>query len=175
MFSAWVLTPIRSAKTDHPAFLDVFLWVNFMNTDHGNEVGSICNRNGCKGTIVEASEDRSCYCHISPPCSVCADDRHYCTDCDWNAADEQHASYISANESYKSIFVWKSKQERLAEMDHSKIEWISESHSNSSMKKIGKCPLDAKSSEVFEVVKGTFGGRFESFVNGHFTFIAYTD
>lgn len=30
MFSAWVLTPIRSAKTDHPAFLDVFLWVNFM-------------------------------------------------------------------------------------------------------------------------------------------------
>jgi len=124
---------------------------------------------------VEASDDRSCYCHISPPCSVCVDDRRYCTDCDWNAADEQHASYISANESYKSIFVWKSKQERLAEMDHSKIEWISESHSNSSMKKIGKCPLDAKSSEVFEVVKGTFGGRFESFANGHFTFIAYTD
>lgn len=144
-----------------------------MNNNHGYEEGDICNRDGCQGIIEQESADRSCYCHISPPCSVCVDDRHFCPECGWRGVDDRQSAINES--SYESIFVWKSKRQLLEEMDHSKIAWISEAHSNSSMKKIGKCPLDAKSSEVFEVVKGTFGGRFESFGNGRFTFIAYTD
>ena len=47
----------------------------------GYEVGEICNRDGCKGTIEE-EERRPCYCHAgNPPCSACTDPRVYCEEC----------------------------------------------------------------------------------------------
>ena len=54
----------------------------------GYEVGEICNRDGCKGTIEE-EERRPCYCHAgNPPCSACTDPRVYCEECGWNLRDQ---------------------------------------------------------------------------------------
>lgn len=64
-------------------------------------------------------------------------------------------------------------QER--ELDSTKISWKSKSHTNSSMIKEGIYPEGASQADVEKEVKGTFGGRFESFGNGKFKYIAYTD
>jgi len=144
-----------------------------MSDNHGYEKGDICNRGSCTGVIDEHDADRSCSCHISPPCSVCVDDRHYCPECDWQAIDDQKP--LSSYSPSKSVYQYKTNAQRLAEMDHSKIDWVHESHTHFSMKKIGKCPLNYTTQQVFDEVKGTFGGRFERFGNGFFTFIAYTD
>lgn len=56
-----------------------------------------------------------------------------------------------------------------------KIEFVCKSHSNSSMIKEGTYPEAMSRNEVEEVVKGTFGGRFDHFGGGRFKYIAYTD
>jgi hypothetical protein len=64
-------------------------------------------------------------------------------------------------------------------LDHSKIDWHSKSHSNSSMIKEGCYPPtddpNADRAAVLAKVEGTFGGRFEQFGNGRFKYVAYTD
>ncbi|WP_057466135.1 hypothetical protein [Pseudovibrio sp. POLY-S9] len=39
----------------------------------------------------------------------------------------------------------------------------------------GKYPLDMTQSQVEQIVKGTFGGRFEEFDQGRFVYTAYND
>jgi hypothetical protein len=39
----------------------------------------------------------------------------------------------------------------------------------------GVYPLGTTREEVVALVKGTFGGRFETFGNGKFRYVAYTD
>jgi hypothetical protein len=46
--------------------------------------GEQCNRDGCKGIIVQNSSDGSCSCHISPPCSTCCNTSQYCEECGWD-------------------------------------------------------------------------------------------
>jgi hypothetical protein len=145
-----------------------------MSEEFGYETGEVCNRGGCQGIIQEEGSEGCCSCHISPPCSFCVDDRHYCDSCDWAGIDEQKP--VESKSTYKySPYIWKSNTELLAEMDHSKINWVSENHTHFTMKKRGKCPLDATMEEVRKLVDGTFGGRFERFGDGHFLFVAYTD
>ena len=48
-------------------------------------------------------------------------------------------------------------------------------HSTCSMRISGWYPPHLTREDVRAVVNGTFGGRFESFHNGQFSFIAYTD
>lgn len=60
-------------------------------------------------------------------------------------------------------------------LDPTRIDWHSLPHSGSSMRRVGVCPLDATRKQVEAAVMGTFGGRFESFGNGKFVYIAYTD
>lgn len=43
------------------------------------------------------------------------------------------------------------------------------------MRKTGVYPAGTTQAEVEAVVAGTFGGRFESFGDGKFDYIAYTD
>lgn len=60
-------------------------------------------------------------------------------------------------------------------LDNSKIDWNTIAHSSSSMLRIGVYPEGTTREEVEAKVKGTFGGRFESFADGEFRYIAYTD
>lgn len=60
-------------------------------------------------------------------------------------------------------------------LDPTKIDWHSFSHTHASMIKRGVYPEGVTIQEVMEKVKGTFGGRFTQFGNGHFEYVAYTD
>jgi hypothetical protein len=59
------------------------------NTDYqfifgevGEEEGSLCNRDGCLGTI-ELPPVHNCTCFISPPCSACTRNVLTCPVCGW--------------------------------------------------------------------------------------------
>ena len=60
-------------------------------------------------------------------------------------------------------------------LDPTKIDFHSLPHSGSSMMKKGVYPEGTTRAQVEEKVLGTFGGRFESFGNGRFVYIEYTD
>jgi hypothetical protein len=136
------------------------------------EAGQVCGRNGCKGILAEHDSETGCSCHINPPCSHCVDPREYCPVCDWQAADDlivqaEGAIYLGGPLPYVE------KVKRV--LDPSKIDYTISMHSNSSQKVEGVYPPGTTSEEVRARVDGTFGGRFEHFGGGKFTFIAYTD
>lgn len=60
-------------------------------------------------------------------------------------------------------------------LDPTKIDYRIRSHSSSSQICEGVYPEGTTKAEVEARVRGTFGGRFESFGNGRFKYIAYTD
>lgn len=138
-----------------------------MNTI-GQFTGELCNRNGCTGIIEEHEKDGSCSCHSNPPCSYCVDDMHFCPVCGWEGLDDQREVVASYN--YVPF-----KVRTIADLDPTKIDYISSSHTHFSMIKEGVYPEGTTRAEVAAVVNGTFGGRFERFGNGRFKFIAYTD
>ncbi len=62
------------------------------------------------------------------------------------------------------------------ELDPSKINFRTKCHTSSSMIKEGVYPIGTTQEQVIEAIgEGTFGGRFESFGDGKFKYIAYTD
>jgi hypothetical protein len=133
-----------------------------------------CNRNGCKGIIIEkyASFDEGCSCHICPPCGFCTVSRSYCEDCGWNGREKQQKQYDDYY-AKNPVRFHEIPKERV--LDKTKIDYKIYSHSNSSMQLVGVYPENLSRKEVFEKVKGTFGGRFTRFENGEFEFISYTD
>lgn len=139
---------------------------------HGAHEGEACRRNGCAGIIVTPPPE-NCSCHINPPCGSCTEPRSYCPVCDWHEKDDVTA--------YMNGYVLKQDKEqlitsyRLRDLDNSKIDYHSKSHTNSSMIKEGVYPEGTSRKEVEDEVAGTFGGRFEYFGNGKFKYIAYTD
>ena len=51
----------------------------------GEAPDEICNREGCKGTIVESVNPLDgCSCHIDPPCSYCTYQGIECDECGWS-------------------------------------------------------------------------------------------
>ena len=56
-----------------------------------------------------------------------------------------------------------------------KIEYRIKPHSGSSQLCIGSYPDGTTQKDVEALVKGTFGGRFNSFGNGRFEYVALTD
>lgn len=111
-----------------------------------------------------------CYCHISPPCSACTDNKLTCDSCGYEVQEEPFNDHIVQADS-KGIWAgWK-----LRELDKTKIDWHNKSHTHFSMIKEGVYPEGTTATEVRALVDGTFGGRFESFGGGRFKFIAYTD
>ena len=133
--------------------------------------GEQCRRHGCDGVIVRASGE-GCSCHISPPCGDCTEPREHCQKCDWDARDEaiqfnDHIITVSAKG------LWKASV--LRELDKTKIDWHSFSHTTASMIKRGVYPDGVTVAEVKSKVDGTFGGRFNYFRDGVFEYIAYTD
>lgn len=133
---------------------------------NGYTEGDTCNRNGCTG-IIFLREVENCACHICPPCSACTEPREECPLCDWRAIDEevQETPKMSA-----SSYMYVEKP-----LDSMKIDWRASSHTHFSMIKKGVYPEGTTREDVAKEVRGTFGGRFESFGYGHFTYIAYTD
>lgn len=137
------------------------------------EEGDRCPEVGCKGTL-KYGEVKNCSCHINPPCSKCVDNPLICDICDFedDAPSYRDVSVTPTILGEPGILMREYKPRQL---DKSKIDYRSKLHSNSSMIKEGVYPQGTTQSEVEAVVKGTFGGRFESFLNGKFRYIAYTD
>lgn len=139
----------------------------------GEDVGEVCNRNGCTGIIEEYEKEGCCSCHINPPCGYCTEDNRYCSVCDWNGADEQSELLQKINTKAVEPYVYKVRT--IADLDNSRIDWIRKSHTHFSMIKEGVYPEGTTRSEVEHKVRGTFGGRFTYFDKGRFTYVAYTD
>lgn len=60
-------------------------------------------------------------------------------------------------------------------MSEKRITRIVTNHSNSSQKVTGTYVEGVTREEVEDLVKGSFGGRFEKFGDGKYVYIAYTD
>lgn len=141
-----------------------------MSKDFGHIYGQICWRNGCQGIIDESPVD-NCSCHLFPPCSACMKDRGFCVVCDWCAADD--TDYVAVPTEYTGLYIRETFKE--TPLDPRKVDYRLRGHSSSSMLCEGVYPLHLSLAEVESVVRGTFGGRFESFGDGKFKYIAYTD
>ena len=142
--------------------------------DFGTCEGETCWRNGCQGVIAEHAVE-NCSCHINPPCGSCAKPREFCPVCDWIAeADVEpfndHLIKVNPADRGGAWEWWKPRP-----LDPRKLDYRSSSHSNSSMIKEGVYPPEMTREEVEREVRGTFGGRFASFGDGKFKYIAYTD
>lgn len=139
----------------------------------GDEKGQICNRDGCKG-IIDEEEKGSCSCHICPPCSACTTPLEVCRECGWTARDEENQNIPKMTESDKK-FLASLREIQDRPLDPTRIDWKSYGRSNSSMTKKGVYPEGTAKAEVEKVVRGSFGGRFLSFGDGKFEYVAYTD
>lgn len=141
--------------------------------NHGFVSGEKCNRDKCEG-LIEEHDKKGCSCHIAPPCGSCTESRGYCPKCGWDEKEDftQEINDYSCrvDSKTKNFNSWEPR-----ELDKTKIDWYSKSHTNSSMIKEGVYPEGTTREQVLEKVKGTFGGRFERFGNGNFKYVAYTD
>lgn len=136
----------------------------------GYAEGEICNREGCIG-LIDSHPSEGCSCHINPPCFACTSPRNFCPVCDWEEKDDP----LVIMEVTTIYLPSGATDRRKRVLDPTKIDYRIEGHSNFSQKVIGVYPEGTSSNEVEARVKGTFGGRFERFGGGHFTYIAYTD
>jgi len=142
-----------------------------MSEELGFTEGDICNRKGCKG-VIGTHPAKNCSCHINPPCSACTAPRGFCPVCGWEEADDKIVNDYVVNQDPKTgvYRTWTPRP-----LDSKKIDWHSFSHTGASMIRRGVYPEGATRGEVEAVVNGTFGGRFNSFGNGKFEYVAYTD
>lgn len=151
--------------------------------DFGDEDGAVCGRNGCGGIIQERPIE-NCSCHISPPCGACTTPREWCPVCDWSAEEEERSFYfngyrctaVSPEDARLGMYgdtplkKWEPRA-----LDPTKIDYHVRSHTHSSQICEGVYPKGTPVADVLARVKGTFGGRFESFGDGKFRYIAFTD
>lgn len=110
----------------------------------------------------------NCACHINPPCSACTNRNLTCDTCGYEP-EEPEAVDIPIT-SGLAMREYKPKP-----LDPSKIDYRTKMHTAGSMIKQGVYPAGTSEEEVEQVVKGTFGGRFNRFGNGTFEYVAYTD
>lgn len=148
--------------------------------EHGECEGDVCGRNGCGGEIIKDTDADGCSCHISAPCSYCHCEVQ-CNECDWASRAENTQEQSTPAPKSDWLESWKQKQIEFRNQlndpsfEFDKVEFRTESHSNSSMKKIGGYSKGMDKAELQKEVNGTFGGRFERLTENRFTFIAYTD
>lgn len=133
--------------------------------------GDTSGRDGCDGAI-ELEKVTNCSCHLSAPCWRHENADMCCRQCGWRAADNPLCVRDIYSISMGDLPHVQTKQRVL---DPTKIDWVAKLHSSSSMIKEGVYPTHMTREEVEKEVRGTFGGRFERFKDGHFKYIAYTD
>jgi len=129
------------------------------------EEGDPCPVEGCKGILVYPPVV-NCSCHSSPPCSACVNNRLICPLCGWQ---EERPYKQEAKQTHVPIL------DRPRPLDPTKIDYRIKSHTSFSQICEGVYPPGTSSKDVENVVRGTFGGRFERFGDGVFKYIAYTD
>lgn len=132
--------------------------------------GETCNRFECVG-VIDSHPTEGCYCHINPPCGNCTSPRNFCPVCEWE--EKYDPLVIMEVTAIHLPYGFVERKKRV--LDPTKIDYRIEGHTSASQKVIGVYPEGTSSAEVEKKVKGTFGGRFEQFGGGHFTYIAYTD
>lgn len=132
-------------------------------TDH-------CPEKGCKGSF-EYIRQRSCSCHISPPCSACVDAPLTCNECGFEP-DEPPYKVVPVVRGSPGISM---RRWRARPLDSSKIDYRIKTDTHFTQRCEGVYPEGTTQEEVRAVVNGTFGGRFEQFGGGRFSFVAYTD
>lgn len=121
----------------------------------------------CKGKI-DWPKTVNCSCHISPPCHACTSKVLTCSVCGWQD-DPPRYKYIEVAPCLAM------QEHRPRPLDTTKIDYRIKMHSSSSQLCEGVYPPGTTPEQVRAVVNGTFGGRFESFGDGKFKFVAYTD
>lgn len=131
------------------------------------EEGDRCRENQCGGKL-RFPKVENCSCHISPPCGACTSIRLTCDACGWV---DDAPEYIDAPVAPGLAM----RECRPRPLDSTKIDYRTKRHSSCSMLIEGVYPLGTTREEVVALVKGTFGGRFETFGNGKFRYVAYTD
>jgi hypothetical protein len=65
--------------------------------------------------------------------------------------------------------------QKTRELDSTKIDYRIEEHGNASQLIVGVYPDGTTQDQVESRVKGSWGGRFKSFGDGRFVYVAYTD
>lgn len=153
-------------------------------TPRGYTDGDVCGRALCSTMadgwplfcdgVIKMHASENCSCHIAPPCWSCTEVTAFCPACGWEESDDPLC--VHAVNTYRldsSGFVYAERTRRV--LDPTKIDYITTMHSSSSQKVTGVYPPGITQDQVRAVVKGTFGGRFSKFADGHFVFIAYTD
>jgi hypothetical protein len=138
-------------------------------SEYGFEDGAICGRDGCAG-VIGSHDVENCSCHLGAPCGQCTSPKGFCPECDWEEVKEKNTN--------PPVSRWVNNT-RITEVDvtvdATKLHYRSEPHSSCSMSKVGTYPDGMTIQQVRKEVNGTFGGRFDSFGDGKFRFIAYTD
>lgn len=130
------------------------------------EEGDQCPK--CGKATLNWPATENCSCHISPPCHACTSKVLTCVGCGWEDSPPDY-KLLQACE---GLYV---REDRPRQLDKTIIDYRSHGHSSCSMKIVGVYPEGATREDVEARVKGTFGGRFEQFGEGRFTYIAYTD
>ena len=115
----------------------------------------------------------NCSCHISPPCAACTNNQLKCDQCGYQPEEPEYKD-IPVTPSVYGIFLTQ-REYKPKPLDNSKIDYRIKMHTASSQICEGVYPEGVTRDEVENVVRGTFGGRFEYFGNGKFKYIAYTD
>ena len=139
-----------------------------MDYSLGVRKGEMCNRFGCDGIIDQIEDDQGCSCHINPPCSHCCNTSQYCPECNWdNEADNMVYEQTEKQYKYKTT----------SDLDKSKIDWVTESSSNSFMVYNGCYPDGATKEDVLKEINEKVQqlDGFVYFKDNGFKFIAYTD
>lgn len=131
------------------------------------EEGDKCPEKDCGG-IMFFPKSENCSCHISPPCGSCTDIKLTCRECGYEEIPEHH-HWIQVAPGLSM------REDAPRPLDNTKVDYRIKMHSGCSQICEGVYPEGMASAEVRKVVDGTFGGRFESFGEGKFKFIAYTD
>ena len=130
------------------------------------EEGDRCP-NCIDGTLIYPPVE-NCSCHINPPCSACTDRTLICDKCKYEPEEPPFRNVSIVPGFYE-------REYKPRPLDNRKIDYRCEAHTNFSMRKKGVYPTGTPREEVRKVVDGTFGGRFEYFGDGKFSYIAYTD
>lgn len=138
----------------------------------GYSDGDTCQRDGCNG-VIAFHPSENCSCHIAPPCFSCTSATAFCHECEWEEKDDPLVVQEISSIHFGNDFAYVERTKRV--LDPTKIDYRIEMHSNASQKVIGVYPEGTTRQEVEAVVKGTFGGRFCSFKDGQFEYVAYTD
>jgi len=148
-----------------------------MSTEIGIWEGDVCNRNGCQG-VIRLNPRENCSCHISPPCHWCVGRGASCPECDWSSDDDEPpAVRVQIPDVYHNFGggLGLTIRGENRELDPSKIDYYTVGHSGCTQLARGVYPPGTSMEDVRKVVNGTFGGRFNSFDNGKFEFVQYTD